>query len=123
MTNNQKKTLIGAGHMGAAMSRNLLATGHDLTVWTRNISCVEPLVVHGAKLAINPANAASGAEFSMTPRSDDIATVPLIDGATMQNTHSPGAIRSEHYIIQMDRGGRTPSGLDLEQKAHNGMIQ
>ncbi len=123
MTNNQKKTLIGAGHMGAAMSRNLLATGPDLTDWTRNISRSEPLVVHAAKLVINPANAASGAEFSRTRCSDDIAPVALIDGATIQNTHAPGAIRSEHYIIQMDRGGQTHSGFDLEQKAHNGMIQ
>ena len=123
MTNNQKNTLIGAGHMGAAKSRNLIAAGPDLTDWTQDISRSEPLVVHGAKLAINPADAASGAEFSRTLRSDDIATVPLIDGATMQNTHAPGAIRSEHYIIQMDRGRQTSSGLDLEQKAHNGMIQ
>ncbi len=107
MANSQKNTLIGAGHMGAAKSRNLIAAGPDLTDWTRNISCVEPLVVHGAKLAINPTDAASGSEFSMTLWSDSVATVPLIDGATMQITHAPGAIRSEHYIIQMDRGGQT----------------
>jgi 3-hydroxyisobutyrate dehydrogenase-like beta-hydroxyacid dehydrogenase len=123
MTNNQKNTLVGAGQMGAAKSRNLIAAGPDLTDWTRDISHSAPLVVHGAKLAINPADAASGAEFSMTLWSDDIAIVPLIDGAAMQNTHAPGAIWSEHYIVQKDRGGQTHSVLDPEQQAHNGMIQ
>jgi 3-hydroxyisobutyrate dehydrogenase-like beta-hydroxyacid dehydrogenase len=123
MTNNQKNTLIGAGHRGAAKSRNLLAAGPDLTDWSRDISRSAPLVEHGAKLAINPAGAASVAEFSIALWSDNIATVPLIDGATNQNTHAPGAIWSEHYIIQMDRGGQSHSGLDPEQKAHNGMIQ
>ncbi|MDA8290522.1 MAG: NAD(P)-dependent oxidoreductase [Actinomycetota bacterium] len=42
---------IGAGRMGSAMAARLVAAGHDLAVYNRTRSKVEPLVAAGAKAA------------------------------------------------------------------------
>ena len=51
---------IGLGRMGSPIAANLLAAGHDLTVYNRTKAKAEPLVERGAQLAKTPGDAARG---------------------------------------------------------------
>jgi 3-hydroxyisobutyrate dehydrogenase len=46
---------IGIGLMGEAMTRRLLDTGHEVTVWNLEPERLETVVPHGARAAANPA--------------------------------------------------------------------
>jgi len=50
----QKIGVIGAGLMGAAISRQLLKLGHPVTVWNRTVEKCEPLRAAGAAVVKNP---------------------------------------------------------------------
>jgi len=47
---------IGLGIMGAGMAANLLDAGHDVVVWNRTTSRMDPLVEQGAAPASSPAD-------------------------------------------------------------------
>lgn len=79
MPDTRKITLIGTGLMGLPMSRNLMAAGHDLTVWNRSPARATPLVAEGAKTAPTAAEAIAGAEVIITMLSDGFATQALLD--------------------------------------------
>lgn len=79
MPGTRKITLIGTGLMGLPMSRNLMAAGHDLTVWNRSPARAVPLVTEGAKTAATAAEAIAGAEVIITMLSDGYATQALLD--------------------------------------------
>lgn len=79
MPDIRKITLIGTGLMGLPMSRNLMAAGHDLTVWNRSPARAAPLVAEGAKTASTAAEAIAGAEVIITMLSDGFATQALLD--------------------------------------------
>jgi 3-hydroxyisobutyrate dehydrogenase len=46
-----KVTILGAGHMGSAMALRLIDTGHDVTVWNRELDRLAPLAHAGASVA------------------------------------------------------------------------
>ena len=52
-----KVAFLGLGIMGSAMVRNLVKTGHDVTVWNRT-----PKAIQGARTAKSPADATREAE-------------------------------------------------------------
>lgn len=57
---------LGLGNMGAALSRRLLETGHDVVVWNRTAAAAEPLIAAGARSAASAAEAlAAPVSFSM----------------------------------------------------------
>lgn len=74
-----KVAFLGLGTMGRHMARNILAAGHELTVWNRTAERAGPLAKVGASVAPTPAEAASDAEvicFSLsTP--DVVSSVVL----------------------------------------------
>ncbi len=45
---------LGTGLMGRPMAENLIARGHDLTVWNRTGSKTDRLAALGAKVAETP---------------------------------------------------------------------
>lgn len=92
MSDPRKITLIGTGLMGAPMSRNLMAAGHDLTVWNRSAERAAPLVNEGAKTAPTAAEAIKGAELIITMLSDGFATQALLDDPSFKAALSPGVI-------------------------------
>ena len=47
--------LLGTGIMGAAMARNLLKAGHQVTVWNRTPERAQALAADGARFAADPA--------------------------------------------------------------------
>lgn len=67
-----KVGFVGLGQMGHAIAANLLAAGHELTVWNRSADKGEDLVAKGAPAASSPADAA-GAGVVFTMLADDAA--------------------------------------------------
>jgi 3-hydroxyisobutyrate dehydrogenase-like beta-hydroxyacid dehydrogenase len=71
---------IGLGIMGGGMVRNLLAAGHDVTVWNRTVSKAEAMAAHGAKVAASPAALAAGVDIVMMCVSDTPDVEAVVSG-------------------------------------------
>ena len=65
--------LIGLGKMGIEIARNLLQSGHCLTVYNRTAGKAQELATRGAKIASTPGEAVSLAEVVLTIVLDDAA--------------------------------------------------
>lgn len=76
-----KVAFIGLGNMGSGMARNILAAGHEVTVWNRSPEKAEALKAEGAQLASSPAAACAGAEAVVTMLADDAAVEAVTFGA------------------------------------------
>jgi 3-hydroxyisobutyrate dehydrogenase-like beta-hydroxyacid dehydrogenase len=76
---SMKVGFIGLGQMGSGMAKNLLAAGHELTVWNRSPDKTRDLVSAGAILAEHPAGAARG-DVVMTMLADDAAVEAVVYG-------------------------------------------
>ena len=79
---------VGLGMMGAPMSRNLLKAGHEVAVFDIDASRIEEIAGAGARAAESSADAASGADVTITmvPDSQDVeaaiaGTRGIIEGA------------------------------------------
>ena len=70
MADGTKVALLGTGIMGAAMARNLLSEGMEVSVWNRSREKAEPLEEDGAEVADSPSEAASDADFLLTMLAD-----------------------------------------------------
>src|SRR4051794_21687038 len=74
---------IGLGNMGSGIAANILAAGHDLTVWNRSPAPAQALAEKGAHVARSPEDALQGdLLFSMLASDDAIRQVGL-DGALL----------------------------------------
>ena len=86
---------LGTGVMGVGMARQLIAAGHDLSVFNRTVEKTRPLVEQGARLAITPREAADGADVVFAMVGDDEASehvwMGALDGALAANL-KPGTI-------------------------------
>jgi 3-hydroxyisobutyrate dehydrogenase len=73
--------VIGAGIMGSAMARNLVAAGIDTRVWDRSASASGPLGDAGAVVAASAPDAVkdAGVVITMLPTADVLASV-IFDG-------------------------------------------
>jgi 3-hydroxyisobutyrate dehydrogenase len=76
-------TVLGTGIMGAAMARNLVRAGHEVTVWNRSRGRAEPLAGDGATIAATAPEAVARAEVVVTMLSDGAAVESVMaeDGA------------------------------------------
>src|SRR6478672_5928894 len=81
MNANRKVTVLGTGIMGAAMARNLLRAGHEVSVWNRDAAKTEPLASDGARRAANPAEAVEAADVVLTMLYDAAAVEEVIQAA------------------------------------------
>lgn len=93
---------LGLGIMGSRMAANLLAAGHDLTVWNRTAATAQAWAQDhpGAAVAATPADAAEGAELVITMVVDgpDVEAVLLgSDGAA--TTAAPGTLVADMSTI------------------------
>ena len=75
-----KIAFIGLGSMGSEMARNLLKSGHELTVYNRTRSRAQLFAELGAKIASTPGEAAKNSEAVMTMLADDAATEAVVFG-------------------------------------------
>ena len=72
---------LGLGNMGGPMAKNLLAAGHDLTVFDLVEAACATLAAEGASVAASAAEAAEGADviISMLPAGKHVASTFLGD--------------------------------------------
>ena len=84
---------IGLGNMGAGMAANLLAAGHEVTVYNRSPGRAQPLVDKGARAAGSVAEACHGdAVFTMLADDHAVESVALAGGG-IRDSLPAGAIR------------------------------
>ena len=76
-----KIAFLGLGKMGAAMARNLLRAGHEVTVYNRSRDKSEALGGEGARVAGSAADAGGDCEAALTMLSDDRAAEETVLGA------------------------------------------
>src|SRR3954447_9957145 len=80
MADGTKAAVLGTGIMGAAMARNLLSAGMEVSAWNRSREKAEPLREDGAEVADSPADAARGADFLLTMLADVDAIEEAVAG-------------------------------------------
>lgn len=73
--------MLGTGHMGAPMARNIADAGHSVRVWNRSREKAEPLADHGIAVTDTPADAVSGAAVVVTMLSDGPVVADVIGRA------------------------------------------
>ncbi len=83
--NNRDATVavLGAGIMGSAMTRNLVAAGFDTRVWDRSPQATGPLADAGARVAASAPDAVrdAGIVITMLPTAEVVESV-IFDGGT-----------------------------------------
>lgn len=77
--------VLGAGIMGAAMSRNLLKAGMEVRVWNRSPEKTAPLADDGAMVAQSPSEATEGADFLVTMLADADAVAASVEDGALAN--------------------------------------
>lgn len=92
-----KVAWIGLGNMGVPMSKQLVAAGHEVTVWNRTASKADAVVAEGAKKASSPAEAATGAEFIFTMIADSAALIDVI----LSDNGVAGVLSGGQVVIDM----------------------
>ncbi|MDX6688723.1 MAG: 3-hydroxyisobutyrate dehydrogenase [Solirubrobacteraceae bacterium] len=90
--------VLGAGIMGAPISANLAAAGHEVHVWNRTREKAE--AIDGAAVADSPAEAVAGADIVLTMLSDADAVI-----STFEDAHD--AIEDGALWLQMSTIGLT----------------
>lgn len=65
-----KVTVLGAGNMGATMALRLHEAGHEVAVWNRTRSRLDPLADAGLRVGDDVAAAVDGAEVAITMLTD-----------------------------------------------------
>src|SRR6266487_1794312 len=81
--------VIGAGIMGSAMTRNLVAAGLDTRVWDRSASATGPLADSGAVVAASVRDALrdAGVVITMLPTAEVVDSVIFDGGVTDAFVH------------------------------------
>ncbi len=81
---------IGLGLMGASMARNLMKSGHMLTVHNRSRAIVDTLAAEGAAPASCPREVAERSDFVFTnlPDSPDVEQVVLGPDGIIEGAHT-----------------------------------
>jgi len=91
---------IGLGIMGAGMASNLIDKGHDVVVWNRTASRMEPLVSAGASAAASPAEVGRLCPIVMICVSDtpDVLAVIAYEDGLLESI-SDGSLVVDHSTI------------------------
>ncbi|MGZ4212158.1 MAG: NAD(P)-dependent oxidoreductase [Actinomycetota bacterium] len=76
-----KIAFLGLGAMGTPMAGRLLDAGNDVVVWNRTPKKAEALGERGARIASTPADAARGADATITMLADEEALEQVVLGA------------------------------------------
>jgi 3-hydroxyisobutyrate dehydrogenase len=84
---------IGAGRMGAAMARRLLASGHQVSVYNRTRAKAEALIPDGAVVVETVGDLATcDVVFTCVSSSVDLEQVLLGKGGLLRQDRAPGVI-------------------------------
>lgn len=122
-----KVGFVGLGHMGAPMSRNILAAGHDLVVHDRRAEAAAELVARGAAWAASPREAALGRDvvITMLPGPRQVQEV-LLGPAGLLDGLRAGAIwmdmsTSVPAVADRVRAEAEPRGIEVLDAPVSGM--
>ncbi|MFI2713871.1 NAD(P)-dependent oxidoreductase [Micromonospora sp. NPDC018662] len=96
--------VLGTGHMGAAITRRLLATGHRVTVWNRTTARAAALAEVGAGIAATPTSAVARANLVITILTDAAAVEATLFGTGDVNI-PVAALRPGAIVVQMSTIG------------------
>ncbi len=108
-----KTTLIGLGKMGTAVAERLLSVGHEVRIYNRTQTKMEPLLALGAIASDSINQAVKDAEIVMTVLLDDQAVLDVTN-ELVQNMR-PNAIHIGLATILPD----TAKNLAEKHKLHN----
>ncbi|MEJ8845076.1 NAD(P)-dependent oxidoreductase [Variovorax rhizosphaerae] len=85
--------VIGVGMMGTAIAQRFIDCGHQLSLHTRSLEKLRPLVDQGARAAASPADAARGCDFVITcVNSADIVRSVVFGGGGVAEVIAPPAV-------------------------------
>jgi 3-hydroxyisobutyrate dehydrogenase len=115
MAEGTKVAVLGTGIMGAAMARNLLAEGMEVSAWNRSREKAEPLAEDGAKVADSPAEAARDADFLLTMLADADVVEEAIAGDVLP------ALAEDGVWLQMSTVGEDGSTRLAETANEHGV--
>jgi 3-hydroxyisobutyrate dehydrogenase len=122
-----KVGFVGLGHMGAPMSRHILAAGHDLAVHDLHRPAAAALEAAGATWAASPREAAAGRDVAVTmlPAPRDVEEV-LLGPAGLLGGLQPGAIwidmsTSVPAVADRVRAVAEPRGIEVLDAPVSGM--
>jgi 3-hydroxyisobutyrate dehydrogenase len=122
-----KVGFVGLGHMGAPMSRNILAAGHDLVVHDLRAEAAAALVARGAAGAASPRDAALGRDvvITMLPGPRQVQEVLLGPGGLLDGLRA-GAIwmdmsTSVPAVADRVRAEAEPRGIEVLDAPVSGM--
>jgi len=103
--------VIGAGIMGSAMTRNLVAAGLNTRVWDRSASATGPLADAGAVVAASAAEAVkdAGVVITMLPTADVLDLV-IFDGG-VAGAFADGCVWAQMGTIGVEATLRTSDRL------------
>ncbi|TCV93230.1 3-hydroxyisobutyrate dehydrogenase-like beta-hydroxyacid dehydrogenase [Luteibacter rhizovicinus] len=91
---------IGLGAMGAGMAAQLLAAGHEVTVWNRSPEAAKALEAKGARVAATPADAARG-EVVHSMLANDAAVREVIENGGVLDAMPRGSVHVNHATISI----------------------
>jgi 3-hydroxyisobutyrate dehydrogenase-like beta-hydroxyacid dehydrogenase len=97
--------LIRLGQMGSGMAANLLAAGHQVTVWNRDRTKAERFAALGATVAADLAEAAR-ANIVMTMLADDAAIEAVVFGNGGLLAAGSGLLHVSRSTVSVDLAGR-----------------
>lgn len=92
--------VLGTGHMGMAITRRLLATGHRVTVWNRTPARAAAMADAGARIAATPPEAVADADLVITMLTDAAAVEAALFGSDEAGPAAT-AIRKGSVVVQM----------------------
>ncbi len=100
---SERVGFIGLGIMGAGMAANLIEKGHDVVVWNRTASRMEPLVAAGAFAAMSPTDVGRLCTTVMICVSDtpDVLAVLAYEDGLFEGI-SEGSLVVDHSTISPD---------------------
>jgi len=100
------------GVMGTPMARNLLKSGHEVTVFARRADAMAPLAAAGARTSASPAEAAAVSDVTITMVLDTraVESVVLGPGGIIEGARS-GSIVVDHSTIEPEGARRVAATL------------
>lgn len=111
-------TVLGLGHMGAALASRLLETGHEVTVWNRSPGKAQRLIEAGAREARSLDDAVSGARVVIMLLSNDAAVKAVALEGNVVGLLPEGAVLVDMSTVSPDTsraiGAATPGGRFID---------
>ena len=104
--------VIGLGVMGTPMARNLLKSGHEVTVFARRAEAMAPLAAAGARTSASPAETAAASDVIITMVLDTraVESVVLGPGGIIEGARS-GSIVVDHSTIEPEGARKVAATL------------